>query len=141
MPQSFAAMYAHLVFSTKHRSPTIQPAWAIRMYEYLGGIVANRGGQLLASGGMPDHIHLLVSLGRKWSLSGLLRDVKAGSSKWIHDNFAEDRAFAWQNGFGALLGVGVEPRNAQAIHRQSAATSSGFVVFRMNSWRCCVNTG
>ena len=102
MPQSYAAMYAHLVFSTKHRSPIIRPAWAPRLYEYIGGIMAKREGKLLAAGGMPDHIHLLVSLGRKWSLSDLLRDIKAGSSKWVHDNFADDRAFAWQNGFGAF---------------------------------------
>ena len=79
VPQSLAAVYAHIVFSTKDRAPTIQPGWAPRLYEYVGGIIAKRGGVLLAAGGMPDHVHLLVSLGREWSLADLLRDVKAGS--------------------------------------------------------------
>jgi putative transposase len=102
MSQSFDAMFVHLVFSTKHRSPTIRPTWADRMYEYIGGIVANRQGKLLAANGMSDHVHLLVSFGRKWSLADLLRDIKAGSSKWVHDNFAEDNAFGWQDGYGAF---------------------------------------
>ena len=42
MPQSLAAMYAHLVFSTKNRVPAIQPAWAARLYDYCGGIVSHR---------------------------------------------------------------------------------------------------
>jgi putative transposase len=102
MPQSYSAMYAHLVFSTKHRLPMIRPVWTSRLCEYVGGITAKRDGQLLAAGGMPDHVYLLVSIGRKWSLSDLLRDIKAGSSKWVHDNFADDRAFAGQPGFGAF---------------------------------------
>jgi REP element-mobilizing transposase RayT len=71
-------------------------------YDYIGGIVSHRDGVLLAAGGMPDHIHLLVSLDRKWSLAELLRDIKAGSSKWVHDSFAGDRAFGWQDGYGAF---------------------------------------
>src|SRR5262245_62863562 len=102
MPQSFSAMYAHLVFSTKNRSPMIEPVWSSRLYEYIGGIVAKRNGVLLAAGGMPDHVHLLVSLGREWSLADLLRDVKAGSSKWVHDEFPEDGGFSWQSGYGAF---------------------------------------
>src|SRR5262245_2276670 len=95
-------MYTHLVFSTKHRAPTIQPAWSGRLFDYIGGIVSHRRGSLLAAGGMPDHCHLLVSMGREWSLADLLRDIKAGSSKWIHDTFDQDPAFAWQSGYGAF---------------------------------------
>jgi REP element-mobilizing transposase RayT len=102
VPQSFAAMYAHLVFSTKNCVAMIQPAWSSRLYDYVGGIVSNRRGALLDAGGMPDHIHLLVSFGREWSLADLLRDVKAGSSKWIHDTFADQRLFEWQSGYAAF---------------------------------------
>jgi REP element-mobilizing transposase RayT len=102
MPQSLAAMFAHLVFSTKNRAPSVRPEWAARLYDYIGGIIARREGVLLAAGGMPDHVHLLVSLGRNWSLAYLLRDVKAGSSKWVHDTFPDQRSFAWQSGYGAF---------------------------------------
>ena len=114
MPQSLAAMYAHLVWSTKNRTTSIRPAWESRLHEYIGGIVAARGGVLLVAGGMPDHIHLLVSLGREWSLAEVLRDVKAGSSKWVHDQFPDDREFAWQSGYAAFS---VSVSNLEAVKR------------------------
>jgi REP element-mobilizing transposase RayT len=90
----------------------IEPAWASRLYDYIGGIVSHRGGVLVAAGGMPDHVHLLVSLGREWSLADLLRDIKAGSSKWVHDTFTDQRSFAWQAGYGAFS---VSPSNLDAV--------------------------
>jgi putative transposase len=69
---------------------------------------------LLAAGGTQDHIHLLVSLGREWSLADLLRDVKAGSSKWVHHEFPEDQSFAWQSGYGAFS---VSASNLGAVKR------------------------
>jgi putative transposase len=117
MPQSLSAMYAHLVFSTKHRVPGIQPDWSPRLYEYLGGILARRRGALLAAGGMPDHVHLLASIGREWSLADLLRDLKAGSSKWIHETLPGQRAFEWQSGYAAFS---VSPSNLDAVKRYIA---------------------
>jgi putative transposase len=117
MPQSLASVYVHLVFSTKNRMPMIRPVWSSRLYEYMGGILAKRDGRLLAAGGMPDHVHLLVSLGRDWGLSELLRDIKAGSSKWVHDSFPEDQSFAWQSGYGAFS---VSASNLEAVKQYIA---------------------
>src|SRR5437870_9311963 len=57
---------------------------------------------LLAAGGMPDHVHLLVSLSRELSIAETLRLVKANSSKWIHETFPDRQQFAWQAGYGAF---------------------------------------
>jgi REP element-mobilizing transposase RayT len=105
-------MYAHLVFSTKGRAPMIGDDWQDRMHEVFGGIVAQRRGILLAAGGMPDHVHLLVSLGREWSVSVLLREVKAGTSRWIHEALPHLSAFAWQTGYGAFS---VSVSNLEAV--------------------------
>ncbi|MDZ4781276.1 MAG: IS200/IS605 family transposase [Planctomycetia bacterium] len=102
MPQSFAAMYAHLVFSTKQRAPLIRDEIASRLYPYLGGIATSSKGVLICVGGMPDHVHLLVSLGRESSLSELLRELKANSSRWIHETFPDQKSFAWQSGYAAF---------------------------------------
>jgi REP element-mobilizing transposase RayT len=56
---------------------------------------------LRAAGGMPDHVHLLVSLGRTLSIADLIRIVKSNSSGWIHDEL-QIRDFAWQVGYGAF---------------------------------------
>ena len=61
MPQSYAALFCHIIFSTKNREPLISPELQPRLYSYTGGVLRNEGDVLLAVGGMPDHVHLLVS--------------------------------------------------------------------------------
>ncbi len=102
MPQSFSAVYLHIVFSTKRREPFIRDELALRLYPYFGGIVTSTKGTLLCAGGMPDHVHLLVSMGRESTLADLLRELKANSSRWIHETFPELRSFAWQSGYAAF---------------------------------------
>jgi len=102
VPQSFICMNSHLVFSTKARDPLIGPDWASRLYEYIGGTVRNKGSTLLAAGGMPGHVHLLLSLNKQASVADAVRDIKSNSSRWIHETFAHLRGFAWQAGYGAF---------------------------------------
>jgi len=100
MPSSYAALYTHIVFSTRAREPWITAPWATRLYSYIGGLCRERGYVLLRAGGMPDHVHLLVSFGRDTKPSDFMRDLKAGSSKWVHDTFADKHGFSWQDGYG-----------------------------------------
>ena len=51
---------------------------------------------------MPDHIHLLVGLKPNIAISDLVRDIKAGSSKFISDNNWVEGKFSWQEGYGAF---------------------------------------
>ena len=101
MPQSFASIHLHIIFSTKDRAPMIDPDLAPRLFDYIGGIVRERGCKLIEAGGMPDHVHLLVSVNREVTVSGLVRDIKANSSAWVHEIFP-GRLFAWQSGYGSF---------------------------------------
>lgn len=38
MPQSLAAAYLHIVFSTKNREPMIDADLAERLFPYIGGV-------------------------------------------------------------------------------------------------------
>jgi REP element-mobilizing transposase RayT len=51
---------------------------------------------------MPDHLHLLIGLKPDVSLSDLVRDVKANSSKFINEKHWVIGRFSWQEGFGAF---------------------------------------
>ena len=102
MPQSFVSLHLHVVFSTKHRTPTITPDLQPRLYEYIGGILRGEKCSLLAAGGMPDHVHLLASLSKTVSISDALRLIKSNSSKWVHETFSKKQDFAWQTGYGAF---------------------------------------
>ena len=102
MPSSYTCLYYHIIFSTKDRHPLITPDLQTRLYEYMGGIISHERGQLLAAGGTTDHVHLLASLTALKAVSDLLRLVKANSSKWVHEAFAEHREFRWQDGYAAF---------------------------------------
>jgi REP element-mobilizing transposase RayT len=102
MSQSLVSLNVHVVFSTKNREPFIDNDLAPRLYGYMGGIIRNTGSVLLASGGVEDHVHLLVSLGRQVCIADLIRDVKSNSSSWVHVTYPARAKFGWQSGYGAF---------------------------------------
>ena len=114
MPQSFSAVHIHLVFSTKQRVPWIDQETAARLYPYFGGVVAASKSSLGCVGGMPDHVHLLISLGRETSISELVRELKSNSSRWIHETFPKQRNFAWQSGYAAFS---VSPSRLEEVRK------------------------
>jgi len=99
---TYTKLYYHLVFSTKHRAELITSAIEEELYNYLGGIVRSVGGVCVEIGGMPDHVHILAILPPKVALSDALREIKAGSSKWINETKAGPTKFAWQDGYAAF---------------------------------------
>jgi REP element-mobilizing transposase RayT len=117
MAHTYHKLLVRVIFSTKNREPLIDPGWAADLYAYMGGIILNRKGDLLAAGGIPDHVHLLVRLPADLPLSDLVRDVKAVSSKWRHD--AAHPAFAWQTGYGGFsVSQSLAETVTDYIHRQ-----------------------
>ena len=101
MPSTHLSLHYHIVFSTKERAPFIAAAWRERLHAYLGGVVRNLDGVPEAVGGVADHVHLLVGLRATACLADVVRDVKAVSSRWVHEEIGE-RDFAWQEGYGAF---------------------------------------
>lgn len=135
MPHSFNLQLHHCVFSTKERRNLITPELAKRLYPYLGGIARENKMKLLAVGGVPDHIHLLLSLPSTLSVSKSLQLLKGISSKWIHDSFPEHKSFEWQKGYGAFT-IGakdVEKTRAyiesQAEHHKKQDFKTEFILF------------
>ncbi len=101
MPSTHLSLHYHVVFSTKDRAPIITAAWRERLHAYLGGVVRNVEGVPEIIGGVADHVHLLLGLRATACLADVMRDVKAVSSRWVHEEIGE-RTFAWQEGYGAF---------------------------------------
>ncbi len=102
MPRTYHQLLYHAVFSTKYREPWLTPDITERLYAYIGGIVRANGGELYSINGPEDHVHLYFRWRPDATVSDLMRDVKAGSSGWIHDEFPRLRAFAWQEGYSGF---------------------------------------
>lgn len=120
MSHSYVSQLMHCVFSTKERRPFITPDLQTRLYPYIGGIAKMHRMRLISAGGIMDHIHLLLSLPKTLNISKAMQLIKGGSSKWIHDTFAEHRMFEWQEGYGAFsIGIGEVKRTVDYIKRQA----------------------
>lgn len=102
MPGTYSQILLHIVFSTKHREAWITPDIAERLYPYMGGIVRAEKGVLYDIGGVEDHVHMYLRWRPDGSISDLMRTVKARSSKWAHEAYANVAAFAWQEGYSVF---------------------------------------
>jgi REP element-mobilizing transposase RayT len=102
MPGTFHNLKFHLIFSTKHREPWLTPDIRPRVHDYLGGIIRSERGKVLEIGGVADHVHILFGWRTDESLATLARNLKANSSRWIHETFPALRQFAWQEGYSIL---------------------------------------
>ena len=92
----------HIVFSTKNREPFLAEGHQPKLYDYVGGIIRNRGGISLGVNGMAEHVHVLAKLRQDKAVSDVIRDLKAGSSGWLHNVFPDLHEFSWQRGYAAF---------------------------------------
>jgi len=102
MANTYTQIYIHIVFAVKGRQNLISKDWKDEIYKYITGIISNESQKLIAINGMSDHIHILVGLKPDKSLSDLVRDIKANSSRFINERNWIDGKFEWQTGFGAF---------------------------------------
>ena len=101
MPSTHLSLHYHIIFSTKEREPLIIAPWRERLHAYIGGVIKNLGGIPETVGGVDDHLHVLIGLPATHCISDAVRDVKAVSSRWIHEELGM-QLFAWQEGYGAF---------------------------------------
>ncbi len=102
MANSYTQIHIHFVFAVKYREAVISNLWKDRLQMYMTAIVQNYGHKLLIINNVPDHIHLLVGMRPKQSISDLMEKVKSDSSAWINDNHLTKGHFNWQPGYGAF---------------------------------------
>jgi putative transposase len=135
VPNSYTCLHYHAIFSAKDRAPLIDATWCDRLHEYMGGIIRDEKGHLRAVAGTPDHVHLLLSLHPQKGLSDVMRQVKASSSRWIHETVPGLRGFAWQDGYAALtasyssLGQIKQYMAGQEQHHRRVSFQEEFVEF------------
>lgn len=102
MANTYSQLYVQIVFAVKGRQNLISKKWKDEIYKYITGIITNQKQKLIVINGMPDHIHILVGIKPDISLSNLIRDIKANSSKFINEKKWINGKFEWQTGFGAF---------------------------------------
>jgi len=99
MAHSYVCVYVHIVFSTKNRQPLIPEQKGRVLWRYLAGIAKNHGLKAVAVGGMPDHVHILLSLSPEMGVAKAVNLLKSNSSKRMRE---EHPRFGWQEGYSAF---------------------------------------
>jgi REP element-mobilizing transposase RayT len=108
----------HCVFATKNRISSIPEDLQPRLWAYMGGIARTNKMKALAVGGIADHAHILLSLPPTITIAKAVQLVKAGSSKWMHEQTGS-RRFDWQEGYGAFtIGASQVPATIRYIDNQ-----------------------
>lgn len=102
MANTYTQIHIQSIFSVQNRFCVIRDNWEEELFKYISGIVQNNGHKVLAINGMPDHVHLFFGMRPTQSLSDLMQDVKASSSKWINQKQFVNGKFSWQEGFAAF---------------------------------------
>jgi len=110
--QTFATLWAHLIWSTKYREHTIIPSLKYKLYDYIRKVSKEKGYHLDFINGVSDHVHLLYSLKPNQNISTLVKDVKGNTWAWVNDNNLSDEYFTWQDGYAA---ISVSPSNVEKV--------------------------
>ena len=86
-------------------------------------------------GGMPDHVHILLSLPSTITIAKAMQLIKGGSSKWVHDTFPAQSFFRWQVKYGAfgvsvsLLEKTIEYIKNQEEHHRTKSFKEEYIEF------------
>jgi putative transposase len=103
MSQSLVKNLLHLVYSTKHRKPTIGESVQQDLWAYQAGIFRKWDSPALVIGGVEDHVHALFLLSKNHALKKVVEEVKTSSSKWMKQADPKDNAgFQWQAGYAGF---------------------------------------
>ena len=92
----------HIVFSTKHREPTIIQDEKKRLFAFIHHLLTNKNCHLYRINAMEDHLHILTHVHPTIPVSNLIKDIKLASSDFIlREGFFPDFS-GWQDGYGAF---------------------------------------
>jgi putative transposase len=109
MPRTYAKNLVHCVYGTKNCLNLIRDP--LRVWHLTREIARNIGIDIIAIGGVANHVHLLMTLPPSRAMANIVRDLKANSSQILR---RDSRMFRWQDGYAA---ISVSPSSVKAVVR------------------------
>ena len=102
MSSTHHGILVHIVFGTKNREPLIEASWLDELFGYMGTTARDHKATILSSGGIEDHVHLLVKIHPAFAISETVQLIKANASRWINQSGKLSSRFEWQRGYGVF---------------------------------------
>jgi len=102
MEKAYSSIFIQIIFSVNSRKNLIPQENLEEVFEYIAGIIRNKGLNPVIVGGVSGHIHVFVELKPEVVVSNMVRDIKNISAKFVNQEKWMPEKFSWQNGFGAF---------------------------------------
>ena len=93
-------VFLHIVWGTWNRAPFLTPTVREQVYLCIRRECANLKSEIIALGGIEDHVHVLLRLPATISIADLVKQMK-GSSSHLTNHRILPRGFKWQGGYSA----------------------------------------
>ncbi len=102
MQHTYFKLWIHLVWSTRNREPLLSDKVRKDVFFHIKEKSAEKDYCIDVINGVEDHLHCLISLNPKYSISEIVNELKGESSHWINEHNLTKSKFLWQRGFGAF---------------------------------------
>jgi putative transposase len=102
MRAPWTQLYLHLVWSTWDRHPFLVQGIRERVYECVQAECVELRVDVVAIGGIEDHVHLLVRVPTTIAPADLVKRVKGASSHRVNHDVRPPFYFKWQGAYGAF---------------------------------------
>ncbi len=111
--RSFKSIYYHIVFRTKLNEPYLKDReLRNQVWHFIENKCKRHNFFLHKIGGIENHIHLLIYIPPKTSISEAVKLIKGSSSYFVNKELGGDDILYWQNGYGVLT---LSPKNVPFI--------------------------
>jgi putative transposase len=98
---SYWRLFYHAVWSTKDRQPLIDPGWGKELYGYLWGKATALECIPHAINGMPDHLHIVLSIPPRLAVAEVIGQLKGAGSHHVNESHFRG-GFAWQGEYSVF---------------------------------------
>ena len=102
MSNTYHQIYIQTVFAVKYRAAVIEKSWKLQLFSVIASLIKETGCKPIIVNGVEDHVHCFWGLKPSVSVSDVMKNAKAKSSKWLNESDLLLSHFQWQDGFGAF---------------------------------------
>ena len=95
-------IYLHLVWSTWDRLPLIAHEDEEKLHDCIAAIAVKQKCSVIAIGGMPDHVHLLLQFPATLNVGFLMQQLKGGSAHFANQEMELPAPLKWRGSYAAF---------------------------------------